>query len=235
MNSPANPNAPSGDRRLLRWILVLQILIIGWLAKNHFDGAFNRSSHDQPSAGATSSESPPSLEPSVQPNAPSSFSPLSRFSLFRPASPPPARRYRPAPDRIFVEMERMMDEANRAFANFDSLFGMDDAWAALPASPSMNLRELDDSYELSLAVPDASPDAFDVRLDGRLLSVSSRSDSHSAHSSSSQRYSSRLLLPGPVAPDAVVQVTNETGKIRIRIPKPPHPNKPDSASRQATP
>ena len=113
-----------------------------------------------------------------------------------------------------------MAQANRPFANFDSVFGSDAAWAALPASPSMNMREMDDAYELTLALPDADPDLLDVHLDGRLLSISSHQDSRTANSTSSQHFNSRLLLPGPVDPNAVLQITNENNRICIRIPKP---------------
>ena len=207
---------PTGERRLLRWVVVLQVVILGWLAKNHFDGAFNRRSHNQPTAVATQPDTPPSLESSAQGNALSSFSILPRLAF--PATPPP--RFRHPADRMRAEMERMMAEANRAFADFDSVFGSDAAWAALPASPAMNLRELDDAYELSLALPDADPGHLDVRLDGRLLSVSSHQDTRTPHTSSSQSFSSRVLLPGPVEPDALLRITNETGRVRIRIPKP---------------
>lgn len=209
---------PTGERRLLRWVVVLQVVILGWLAKNHFDGAFNRRSHNQPTAVATRTDTPPSLELSAQPNAPSPFSIRPRFSAFQRMPQP--TRYRPPADRMRDEMERMMAEANRAFADFDSVFGSDAAWAALPASPAMNLREMDNAYELSLALPEASPDSLDVRLDGRLLSVSSHQDTRTPHTSSSQSFSSRVLLPGPVEPDALLQITNAAGRIRIRIPKP---------------
>ena len=114
----------------------------------------------------------------------------------------------------------MMAEANRAFADVDSFFGPDDAWAALPASPAMNLREMNDAYELSLALPDANPSNLDVRLDGRLLSVSSHQDTRTPRTSASQSFSSRVWLPGPVASDASFQVTNVDDRICIRIPKP---------------
>lgn len=220
MTDPANhpTPAPTGERKLLRWVLVLQVVILGWLAKNHFDGAFTRRSHNQPPAVATQPDTPPSLEPSAQPNAPSSFSRFPRLAAFQRIPQPPRLRH-PA-DRMRAEMERMLAEANQAFAGFDSFFDRDDVWANLPASPAMNLRELDDAYELSLVVPDADPDSFDLRLDGRLLSISSHQDTRTPHASASQRFSSRLLLPGPVAPDALLQVTNETGRLRIRIPKP---------------
>ena len=118
------------------------------------------------------------------------------------------------------EMERMMAEANHAFADFDSVFGPADAWAALPASPAMNLREMDDAYELSLATASTDPKSLDVRLDGRLLSVSSHQDTRTPRSSSSQSFSSRVLLPGPVDPDASFLVTNVNDRLCIRIPKP---------------
>ena len=220
MTNNANQLNPSPERKLMWWILVLQIVILGWLAKNHFDGAFNRRSHNQPTAAATTTETPPSLEPSAL-NAPSSSSfPFPSFSLFHRAPPPPRRAPHPA-DRMRLEMERMMSEANhRVFKNFNSLFGMDDAWSALPASPSVSMCEMGDAYELALAIPDGDPDAFDVRLDGRLLTITSHQDTRTPGASTSQHFSSRLLLPGPVEADALLQVTNEAGRIRIRIPKP---------------
>ena len=209
---------PTGERRLLRWILVLQVVILGWLAKNYFDGAFSRRSHNQPTAVATQPDTPPSLEPSAQPNAPSSFSLLPRLAVFQ--RPAPAPRYRHPADRMRAEMERMMAEANQAFAGFGSFVDRDDVWATLPASPAMNLREMDDAYELALALPDAKPDSLDVRLDGRLLSVSSHQDTRTPRTSSSQSFSSRVLLPGPVDPDASFRITNVNDRICIRIPKP---------------
>ncbi len=214
-----NPNpAPTGERKLLRWILVLQVIILAWLAKNHFDGAFSRRSHNQPTAVVTQPDTPPSLEPSAQLNAPSSFSLLPRLLAFpQPARPP---RFRHSADRMRAEMEQMLAEANRAFAGFDSFFDRDDVWAALPASPAVNMREQDDAYELSLALPNTDPAALDVRLNGRLLSISSHQDTRTPRASASQHFRSSLLLPGPVDPDAALQITNETGRIRIRIPKP---------------
>lgn len=194
----------------------MQIVILAWLAKNHFDGAFGRRTHNPP-AVATLTDTPSSLEPSA-PNAPSSFFSFPRLSVFQP-TPAPRRFVHPA-DRMQTEMARMMQEAHRAFADFDSVFGSDAAFAALPASPAMDMREMDDAYELTLALPDADPAAFDVRLDGRLLSIASHQDSRTAHSAASQRFSSRLLLPGPVDTNTPVQITNENNRVRIRIPKP---------------
>jgi HSP20 family molecular chaperone IbpA len=210
----------TNDRRVIRWILVLQIIILGWLAKNHFDGAFNRSSHNQPTADLTSAESPPSLEPAAE-NAPSSFPTPARQSWFQPVPPLPSRLLRhPAPGRLQADMQRMLAEAHQAFADFDSVFSQDAAWAALPPSPAMNMAETPTDYVITLAVADDDPNAFDVRLDGRLLSVSSHHSTRTPQASSSQHYSSRLLLPGPVAPDTPLHITNETGRLRIRIPKP---------------
>ena len=215
MTENTNNPKPTGEHKLLRWVLVLQIVILGWLAKNHFDGAFGRRSHNPP-ADTTLTDASPSLEPSAQPNAPSSF--FHPLAIFQRTPPPPQFRH-PA-DRMRAEMERMMRQADRAFADFDSVFGSDAAFAALPASPAMNLRELDDAYELSLALPDADPESLDINLDGRLLSVSSRQDTRTAHSASSQSFNSRVLLPGPVDAGAPLQITNENSRVLIRIPKP---------------
>ncbi len=207
--------APSGEKKLLRWILVLQLVILAWLAKNHFDGTFGRRSHNPP-ADATLTETLPSLEPS-SPDVPSSFFQLPHFSILRRTPPP---RYQHPADRMRDEMERMMRDANRAFSDVDSFFGSDASFASLPASPTMNMRELDDAYELSLAMAHADPNSLDVQLDGRLLSISSHQDNRTAHSSSSQHFSSRLLLPGPVDTNTPVQITNENNRVRIRISKP---------------
>ena len=213
-----NPTpAPSGEHRLLRWILVLQVVILGWLAKNYFDGAFARRPPNPP-AVATQPDTPPSLEPSAHPNAPSPFSFLPRFRVIH--RPPPTWRFHDPADHVRAEMQRMMAEANRAFSDFDSFFGGDDLWASLPVSPAMSLRDRDDAYDVSLALPDADPNSLDVRLDGSFLTVSSHQNMRTPHSSSSQSFSSRVLLPGPVDPGAAVQITNETDRIRIRIPKP---------------
>ena len=66
----------------------------------------------------------------------------------------------------------------------------------------------------------ADPGSLDVRLDGRLLSVSSHQDRRTSNASSSQSFSSRVLLPGPVAADASFQITNVNDRLCIRIPKP---------------
>ena len=217
---PNNPQpTPSGDRRLMRWILVLQVVILGWLAKNHFDGAFHRKRHTQPTVVATQPDTPPSLERSAQPNAPSSFSPAPHFSLLRPFAPMP--RHRHLAGSIRAEMLAMMDEANRMFRDMDSFFNADSStWAGLPASPSMNLRELQDMYELTLAIPNANEQQLDVQLDGRLLSLTAHQDTQTSGASSSQRYTSRVLLPGPVDTNSVMQITNLNDRICIRILKP---------------
>lgn len=222
MTDPNQNRQPhsTNDRRLIKWILVLQIIILGWLAKNYLDGAFHRSSHNQPTAVATIADTPPSLESAVG-NAPSPFPHPARHSWFQPVPPLPSRLLRhPAQGQLQAEMQRMLAEANQAFANFDSVFAPDAAWASLPPSPSMNMAETPTAYEITLAIPDTDPNAFDVRLDERVLSVSSHQNTRTPQASSSQHFSSRLLLPGPVAPDTLLQITNETGRLRIRIPKP---------------
>jgi len=204
-----------GEHKLLRWILILQIVILGWLAKNHFDGAFNRGSHTDTPAVATVPNTPPSLESTV-PNAPSFFSQpfSSQFQSSR------SRRLAHPASRMRAEMAQMMSHANQAFADFDSVFSTDAAWASLPSSPAVNMREEDEAYVLSLTLPDADPDSLDVRLEGRILTLSSRQDTQTAHRSSSQAFSSRLLLPGPVDENTPLDITHDNNRIRIRIAKP---------------
>jgi len=209
-----NPK-PVGEHKLLRWVLILQIVILGWLAKNHFDGAFNRGNHTDTPAVKTVPNTPPSLESNV-PNAPSFFS----HPFSSPLQSPRSRRLSQNASRMHAEMAQMMSQANRAFADFDSVFGTDAAWSSLPASPTMNMREEDDAYVLTLTLPDTDPNSLDIRLEGRILNISSRQNTQTPNHSSSQAFSSRLLLPGPVDKRTSLDITNDNHRIRIRIAKP---------------
>jgi len=206
---------PAGEHRLLRWVLILQIVILAWLAKNHFDGAFNRGSHTDTPAVTTVPDTPPSLESSV-PNAPSFFS----DPFTSPLQSPRSRRLSQNANRMRAEMAQMMAKADRAFADFDSVFGADAAWSSLPASPSVNMREEEDAYELSLTLPNADPDSLDIRLEGRILNIASHQNSRTPGSSSSRHFSTRLMLPGPVDEQIPLDITNDNHRIRIRIAKP---------------
>jgi hypothetical protein len=60
-----NPTpAPSSERKLLRWILVLQVVILAWLAKNLLTGHSTADSTTH--CGRNPTDTPPSLEPSAQ-------------------------------------------------------------------------------------------------------------------------------------------------------------------------
>ena len=88
------------------------------------------------------------------------------------------------------------------------------AWPDVPSRPALSLTQLPDRYVLALDRVD--PDSLDVSLDSRVLTIrSARRDAHSSYS-----YSSRFLLPGPVAPDATPQVTTEDGRVFVTILKP---------------
>jgi len=215
MTENTHHSKPTGEHKLLRWVLILQIVILAWLAKNHFDGAFNRGSHTDTPAVATVPNTPPSLESNV-PNAPSFFS----HPFTSPLQSARSRRLSHPASRMRAEMAQMMSQANRAFADFDSVFGADAAWASLPASPTLNMREEDDAYELSLTLPDADPDSLDIRLEGRILSIASRQDTRTAGSSSSHSFNTRLMMPGPVDKETPLDITNDNHCIRIRIAKP---------------
>ncbi len=212
-----NTNHPksTGEHKLLRLVLLLQVVILLWLAKPYLDEAFNRGSHTDTPAVATVPATPPSLESKV-PNASSFFSPGLASQLQSPSH----RRLAHPADRMRAEMESMMSQANRAFADFDSVFGADAAWSSVPASPAMNMRERDDAYELTLALPDTDPESLEIHLDGRVLSIASRQATRTANAASSQSFSTRLLMPGPVDAAAPLQITNDNQRIRIRISKP---------------
>ena len=104
--------------------------------------------------------------------------------------------------------------------DFASFFAPGPEWAALPTSPSVDMRELEDAYELTMVQPGLTPESLDVRLNGRLLSLHSGQDVQSANRHSHQRFTTQLLLPGPVDPDCAPEIQTENNRIRIRVAKP---------------
>lgn len=236
---PLPPPRPQG-RGLLWLILVLQLAILAWLAKNQFGGTSPRGgSISSPAAPAAAI--PPSLEcdrdvpPPSSPNDDDADAPLpppsayrDPFALFHRA---PRRAAFPA-SRWHADVQRMMDEAMEAheamLQDFGSFFSPGPEWAALPASPAVNMRELDDAYELTLSQPGLAPDDLDIRLDGRTLSLRYDRSSDSADARSRQSGSVRMRLPGPVAENTPPEILNENNRIRIRVAKPapaPDPRK----------
>ena len=244
---PLPPVAPKPQGRGLLWlILVLQVAILAWLAKNHFDGTSHRGGSFPSSPAAPAAAIPPSLEwtrdvpsPSLdndesdEDNAGATALPppaayRDPFALFHRA---PRRAAFPA-SRWHADVQRMMDEAMEAheamLQDFGSFFSPGPEWAALPASPAVNMRELDDAYELTLSQPGLAPDDLDIRLDGRTLSLRYDRSSDSADARSRQSGSVRMRLPGPVAENTPPEILNENNRIRIRVAKPapaPDPRK----------
>lgn len=247
---PVPPTQPRPQGRGLLWlILALQAVILGWLAKNQFDGTSPRGGSFPSSPAVPAADIPPSLE--CDRDVPSPSDPdagiaddadapsgaglaalpppaayRDPFALFH-RSPRPAFAPRPFP-RWHADVQRMMDEAMEAheamLQDFGSFFSPGPEWAALPASPAVNMRELDDAYELTLAQPGLAPGDLDVRLDGRTLSLryDRRTDTADANGRQTGRQSGsvRMGLPGPVAPGAVPEISNDNNRIRIRIAKP---------------
>lgn len=244
---PVLPSAPRPQGRGLLWlILALQVVILGWLAKNHFDGTSHRGGSFPSSPAAPAAAIPPSLEwtrdvpsPSLENDEsdkdnggatalPPPAAYRDPFALFHRA---PRRAAFPA-SRWHADVQRMMDEAMEAheamLQDFGSFFSPGPEWAALPASPAVNMRELDDAYELTLSQPGLAPDDLDVRLDGRTLSLRYDRSSDSADARSRQSGSVRMRLPGPVAENTPPEILNENNRIRIRVAKPapaPDPRK----------
>lgn len=113
-----------------------------------------------------------------------------------------------------------MEQAHAAFDDFDSFFSAGPDWAELPLSPAMDMRDRGGYYELTLALPNATPESLDVQLNGRQLSIASRQEEQTAHSTSRHSFQSHLLLPGPVDSSVPVLITNEHNRMYIRVAKP---------------
>jgi HSP20 family molecular chaperone IbpA len=204
MKQPADGDAEgstrprlSVDRILLLAILVVQLLIL-WRTVSAPAARTPAESSDVPfDAGMTRAE------------------PDQSIGIVR-AEP---RRHEPvlmpAPGILFENrMERMMADALQQFEQVERLLSADTPWSALPPSPTMEMRDQDESYVVLFSLPGADPSQIRVMLDGRLLTVASpvgRMDP--------RIFERRVWLPGPVRTDDYATAVLTNGILRVTVPK----------------
>ena len=226
------------DRMLLVGVLVLQLVIVlrsGWFRR------------DKPTASDPESESttvpgnssvvPPHQAHSalVRPRIVSAPIPATDDDIDEilgflmaghafPTRPTSSDRFppgflQPSFGDMHRQMDRMLQQAMREFEAMERSISVDDGWAALTASPTMDMREDDNSYHIVFSLPGLDEAELTVTLEGRLLTVLSTSGDQARHLSETRRFERRIWLPGPVADRTEAKAFLTNGVLKVMIPR----------------
>lgn len=151
-----------------------------------------------------------------------------------------ARSSNPANDmrRLQEQMDRMVDAMFRDSFMEPSLLGRqlgfgDEGWDRLAVSSSMEMKEKDDAYWVSIALPGMDKSQIHIAVEGRILHIAANQETRKNPSPdstapaaspatpsamSSQHFETRLMLPGPIRPESI-QAVYENGVLTVTIPK----------------
>jgi len=101
-------------------------------------------------------------------------------------------------------------------------------WSQGAMTPSIDVRETDDSLVIEAEMPGVTPEDIDVTLDGRTLSIRARQTEEREREGDNGRYLVRerqtasyarvITLPVQTDPDQV-ESTFENGELTLKIPK----------------
>jgi HSP20 family molecular chaperone IbpA len=191
------------ERVLLTGSLVLQVVVMAWLYQLH------------------------QTQKSVQQDLArlKNQVPLNVFPFGRqvqPAHKPLSNPYVFPADNVQAHFNRMMADAFNNFERMSSLINFDAGWDALQASPTMDMRELKDRYEIIYSLPGINRDALHVVLEGRLLTVSSSGQSSANSRNDYNHFESRVQIPGPVGDPKNAQADFTNGVLKVTVPRAGH-------------
>ena len=201
------------ERMLLAGTLVLQVTVMAWLYQQHQTQKAILQELSQWRA----------REPRVvRLDPPRHVSPLQviPFANRAPSAPHPVSNPFVFPaDNVQVHFNRMMRDAFENMERMSSLMNFDAGWDSLPASPTMDMRELADRYEVIYSLPGLHRNDLKVMLDGRLLTVASAAQENTHRQASYNRFESRVQLPGPVGDPQKAQADFTNGVLKVTVPR----------------
>lgn len=129
----------------------------------------------------------------------------------------------PDPDALFADMHRRMQQNIAAFQQMHADLMADDSWQSVHRVPTMDMREFNDRYEVTFGIPDVQQGDISARLDGRILSVQARQQNAQTNGWQQQAFQTRVMLPWPVATNAVLGTRFDQGTFVVQIPKTVNP------------
>jgi HSP20 family molecular chaperone IbpA len=130
----------------------------------------------------------------------------------------PADSFRNA-ERMFREMDRMFESVFAVPARPRAFLSFDEGWEHLMDSPSMDMRESDEGYEVLFCLPGTRASDVRVTLSGRILYVLADLRDPANPDTVLGTYERRVQLPGPIAPDSSPTAALTNGLLRISIPR----------------
>lgn len=130
----------------------------------------------------------------------------------------PGRSLHPA--AVQRDMDAMWEQAMSEFEQMESFMRhLDDGWAAAAPLPAMDMREEPDRYVVLFSLPGLDGSNITVNLEGRLLTVSSKTTDQARARFSTYSFQRRVLLPGPVEAGEQAQAVMSNGVLRVSVPK----------------
>ncbi len=130
----------------------------------------------------------------------------------------------------FEEMQKMQKEMDRIFNNMNSNFAMmpefENFFKDMSISPSVNLQEFKDRYEISINLPGSSEQNIKIKVDNGVLSVEAKTQKQTDKSKSNfiqkeiyeGSFSRSITLPQDAKGDDF-KSKFENGVLKITIPK----------------
>lgn len=133
------------------------------------------------------------------------------------------------PSTLYKEAQRMQNEMDRVFGDSFSRFHPNTPLGSLSKTPEVDLQEKPDRYIVTLNAPGADESSLDVKLEGRQLHISIRTEHardqtddgngrYSYHERFMGEFHSALTLPGS-ANAAKMTADYLNGVLTITIPK----------------
>jgi HSP20 family molecular chaperone IbpA len=132
------------------------------------------------------------------------------------SSMPASRLLQQQHNRMQARMNRMM---NQAFGAFDNAIDFDKGWDRLSATPTMDMRNRPDSYEIIFSHPGLTAENIQVQLKKQLLTVTTTRNQDQAGARNYNRFESKILLPGPVDASKPMKTDFTNGILRLTIAK----------------
>ena len=140
------------------------------------------------------------------------------LDAYRDSHLPPSRRAHQ--DRFFSRrVDRLFERALGDIRALDTLVDFDDGWTALLSSPTMDMRDREHDYLVMFSLPGLDGAKINITLEGRLLTVSSRSSHPARRSAQHVQFERRVWLPGPVASADSAEAVLTNGVLTVVVPK----------------
>ncbi|NCD31801.1 MAG: Hsp20 family protein [Spartobacteria bacterium] len=120
---------------------------------------------------------------------------------------------------VMAQMQDRMRRRMEAYQQKNALIYSDDDWSGLARSPTMDMRERGDVYEVTFSIPDAKNRDITTDLQDRLLTVNVNQSNEFDRGHAQQSFTSRILLPEDIDSDKAIETRFKDGNVILSISK----------------